>query len=100
MTIREYIKGRVRLLRIIRFGWFVIPVALILIFPKWAKASGYTWIIFAYVAMVAVFYAVAWQTKCPRCSKSLREFTTRAMTPRFGFSDSCPHCGVSLDEPM
>jgi hypothetical protein len=40
MTIRDYIKGRGRLLRVLTFGWFVLPVALIFIFPERAKRRG------------------------------------------------------------
>jgi hypothetical protein len=100
MTIREYIQSRVRLLRIIRLGWAVVPITVILIFPKWAKTFAVYLIAFAYLAMIAASSVVASQTKCPRCNGSLREFTSKWLNPRFGFSDSCPHCGVSIDEPM
>jgi hypothetical protein len=59
MTIREYIQSRVRLLRIIRLGWAVVPITVILIFPKWAKTFGVYLVGFAYVAMIA-----AWSVGC------------------------------------
>jgi predicted RNA-binding Zn-ribbon protein involved in translation (DUF1610 family) len=101
MTIREYIQGRARLLRVLTFGWFVLPVALIFMFPHRAKTSAILWLAVGYVAMVAIRYAIAWQTRCPRCGKSLWSVTTRA-TPPFSkiITYSCPKCGVSLDEPM
>jgi hypothetical protein len=75
MTIRDYIKGRGRLLRVLTFGWFVLPVALIFIFPERAKTSGIMWLAVGYVVMAAIRYAIAWQTRCPRCGKSLWSVT-------------------------
>jgi hypothetical protein len=100
MTIREYIKGRGRLLRVLTFGWIVLPLVPIFIFPG-LKTSWVAWLAFGYVAMVVIRYAIAWQTKCPRCRSSLWRVTMRAAAP-IGtiITYSCPHCGVSLDEPM
>jgi hypothetical protein len=101
MTIRDYVKGRGRLLQVLTFGWFVLPVALIFIFPERAKTSGILWLSVGYAAMAAIRYAIAWQTRCPRCGGSLWRVTMRAASP-FGkiITYSCPKCGVSLDEPM
>jgi hypothetical protein len=101
MTIREYVGRRGRLVRNLSFFWIVLPVALVFAFPVQAKTSGIAWLVVGYLAMVAVRYAIAWQTKCPRCSASLHKITMKAAGPNFGGTiDSCPHCGVSLDEPM
>ena len=98
MTIRDYIAGRGRLVRNLSFCWFLLPVALVFIFPEQAKTSGITWLAAGYIAMVAVRYAIAWQTKCPRCGRSLLKITMQAARPRFVRAlDSCPHCGVSLE---
>jgi hypothetical protein len=58
MTIRDYIKGRGRLLRVLTFGWFVLPIALIFIFPEKAKTSGILWLAVGYVVMAAIRYAI------------------------------------------
>jgi ribosomal protein S27AE len=101
MTIRDYIKSRGRLLRVLTFGWFVLPVALIFIFPERAKTSGIMWLAVGYVVMAAIRYAIAWQTRCPRCGKSLWSVTMRATSPLSKIiTCSCPKCGVSLDESM
>jgi hypothetical protein len=98
MTIREYIQRRVRLLRIMSFGWVLLLITLFFLSPRRIKSFGVAWILLAYVTMLTARYVIAWQTKCPRCRRSLRQFTLSPITPHFGFSDSCPHCGVSLDE--
>jgi ribosomal protein S27AE len=101
MTIRDYIKSRGRLLRVLTFGWFVLPVALIFIFPERAKTSGIMWLAVGYVVMAAIRYAIAWQTSCPRCGKSLWSVTMRATSPLSKIiTCSCPKCGVTLDESM
>jgi transcription elongation factor Elf1 len=41
------------------------------------------------------------RTTCPRCNKSLCKIAARSMNPRVTQRiKACPHCGVSLDEPM
>ena len=101
MTIREYIKGRALLVRYLSFGWIVFPVVPILAFPERAKTSWIAWLAIGYVVMAAVRYAIAWQTKCPRCGTSLFRITMGIAGGSFVKSaDACPHCGVSVDEPM
>ena len=97
-VIREYIKRRARLLQVIRLGWALVPIAIILSFRQWARQYGLYLVGFAYLTMLAVSWWIARQTKCPRCAGSLRQFTRAVPTRRFGLSDSCPHCGVNLDE--
>src|ERR1700733_2376667 len=100
MTIREYLTKRVWLLRAVRFGWAVVPLSLIFLFPQSARPHVLYLIGPAYIAMLAVSLWIMRQTRCPLCQGSLSEFTKKPMPARFGFSDSCPHCGVSFDEPM
>jgi len=101
MTIREYIKGRAVLVRYLSFGWIVFPMVPIFAFPERAKTSWIAWLAIGYVLMAAVRYAIAWQTKCPRCGTSLLRITMGTAGGSFVKSaDACPQCGVGFDEPL
>jgi len=54
----------------------------------------------AALLIACVMSAVLLRTKCPRCGFSLRKVISRGGSPTLPKLDACPHCGVSLDEPM
>jgi hypothetical protein len=100
MTIREYAQGRGKLLRIFSASW--VGVVLILAFavrPYLTLEDLRAWICAAMIPIFAVPMAIGWMTKCPRCNGRLST-VVYSVVRGYGVPDSCPHCGVSLDEPM
>jgi ribosomal protein S27AE len=53
--------------------------------------------VFWMVVMIAIGPLMRLLTKCPRCGGVLLHPIFRRVTPT---PDNCPHCGISLDEPM
>lgn len=104
MTIREYIKRRVRLAMGIGIGSWVL---LAIVGPL--GAGGYPLVqsllpLFAIIgatgfggAIISIMFI-----RCPKCRASLGQ--TVAMPTAIRLSgrqiNFCPYCGVSLDEPM
>jgi hypothetical protein len=95
MTIRDYIKRRVRWTMAIGLGGFIL-------FAFGGGAAGVP--IFAIIGAIGFGGAILLigNIRCPRCRASLGQ--TIAMPVGMYFvSDKvnfCPYCGVSLDEPM
>jgi hypothetical protein len=97
MTIREYIKRRFRNLLVVPVVALAVGVLLRITLPHRPfviTATG--------LGFLAAFAWTVWNVgriACPRCSvrlgSSAMVFAT--MNPKFR---KCPHCGVSLDEPM
>ena len=102
MRIREYVQGRGRLVRLLNLRWIVGPLALLLfIVPGLNQMSIVFGALTAFFLLLVASYAIAWQTKCPRCRDRLFTLTLRAAKPSFARTPAfCSHCGVSLDEPM
>lgn len=98
-TIRDYLIRRTRWLRALTFGaWLLFGLSI-----AFDRVGRNPWPL-SFVGFAVLFGAVLallFLVRCPKCGKPFREFS------RFGFGvgnrpqvDSCPHCGVNLDEPM
>jgi hypothetical protein len=95
MSIREVLKKRRRILIVVTlaaFLVFLLGVQLSLtLHRRWLAYLG------AIVFCAAGYLNNVW-LKCPRCHRSIG-FARRKGLPLFGVGESCPYCGVSLDEP-
>jgi hypothetical protein len=103
MTIREYIARRVKLARYFAAVWFFVLMLLAFtVFPALLSKNGTGWMVLGLMPMTVVFYLIGRWTICPRCQGSLSMMTINAFVPWHGGSmpDKCPHCAVSLDEPV
>ena len=95
MSIRDILQRRRRIL-------VAVMVAGVLVLILCAKVSWTLhrpWL--AYLGAIVFFVTVRLNDdwlKCPRCHRSM-EFARRKGLPLFGVGESCPYCGVSLDEP-
>jgi hypothetical protein len=97
MSIREVLKKRRRIKVVVTVGAalvFILGLQLSLTLHR-------TWLAYlgAFVFCGAVYLNTAW-LRCPRCHRSIgftRKVPRKAL-PLFGPGDSCPYCGVSLDE--
>jgi hypothetical protein len=102
MMIRDYVERRGRLARRVTF-WSMIGLAIG--FALWGAISKKTSPdanIAAPVAILLLVFPVieyVKRTRCLRCAGELSRLASRAMSRIPLDEDSCPHCGVSLDEP-
>jgi hypothetical protein len=98
MSIRDVLEKRRRIIVAVSVGAFLalflgVLVSVTLHRP-WLAYLG------AFVFLAAAYLNTAW-LRCPRCRRSIgfaRE-RPRKVLPPFGPGDSCPYCGVSLEEP-
>jgi len=103
MTIREYVERRGRLARKVTL-WSMLAV--IFAFALWgtlSKGTAPATNIAVTVAILLILVPVTEylrRTKCPRCRGDLSRIASRAMSrkPPDPSANSCPHCGVNLDE--
>jgi hypothetical protein len=97
MTIREYVEKRRTLIGRVQLLWAVVMISGS---PGLIKLPLIVFAI-AFVLWMAVMVAIAplmrLLTKCPRCHGLLLQPIFRKMIPT---PETCPHCGVSVDEPM
>ena len=103
MTIRQYIKRRVRWAALILVAGFAIFALPDTILDAQHKFSG-AWNVLRF-AMALPFLAgiiLLHNIRCPRCKSGLGETIAWAVTfPNFRPRPRhCPFCSVSLDEPM
>jgi hypothetical protein len=95
-TIRDVIKRRVRRLYAISLaGWVAFMITRIM-GPK----SGWTPLTIAEAAVLLVPLGIVKFVKCPKCSKPLGQIASAVALPWRRDPAYCPHCGVSLDDPM
>lgn len=103
MTIREYIVRRINLGRGVVIVWMIGMVTVAGMYPSyWSGLSAGWWFLASVTATVAVVGLIQWRTRCPRCASRFHRETFFAQRSKFWRStyDRCPHCGVSIDEPM
>ena len=95
MSIRDVLKGRHRILigvTLCAFLVFLLCVQLsVTLHRRWLAYLGV-------IVFLAAGYLNNLWLKCPRCHRSIG-FARRKGLPLFGVGESCPYCGVSLDEP-
>jgi hypothetical protein len=102
---RAYLKKRMALLKPVSIGGLVLGGALALDLrgTRHHPDPRDIWIYVALLAIVAIVLATQFvlqvRLSCPRCKQSLSHvallFAWTKDKPA-----SCPHCGVSFDEPM
>ncbi len=97
MSIREYIEKRNKLIVRVQLLWGAVMISgaagfarlrgthLIEVFALWM------------VVMIAIAPMMRWFSRCPRCGGVLLLPIWGKVTPT---PKNCPHCGVSVDEPM
>jgi uncharacterized membrane protein YfcA len=98
MSIREVIKRRRRILVAVTVCAFLVlflGVRLsVTLHRPWLAYLG------AFILFAAAYLNNIW-LKCPRCHRSIgfaRQVPHKSL-PLFAPGESCPYCGVSLDEP-
>jgi uncharacterized protein with PIN domain len=101
MTIREYLRGRTRLIRPLLFAWITLIALSMIVFPDLTKRWGVAWVLAWSLPAIAVLYRVFARIRCPRCNASLRSVVNTLINAKARPQiDFCPHCGVSFDEPI
>jgi hypothetical protein len=91
MTIREYLERRETLGRLALVLWVLVVLVVGLVFyPSLIGLFGTGALVIGILPMAVVLAAMERSTKCPRCKGKLA----------VGKFERCPHCGVSLDEPI
>jgi cell division protein FtsW (lipid II flippase) len=97
MTIRDHLKRRRNKAVVL-----VLPgIALCVVFAVFAPDSFWlNWLSLAvlFAGLVAVIVLLN-RTPCPQCQKPLGSIAARAANG-WATTAHCPHCRVSLDEPM
>lgn len=102
MTIREYCADRARSVRKVTIILGVIFLVSCSFYTTFAKLQINSWYI-AGAALLFIFIVMnvgMTRIKCPRCGTSLRRIAFNELTPVLPQITACPHCRVSLDEPM
>ena len=91
MTIREYMERRATLGRLALMLWVLVAIVVGLVFyPRLIGLFGTGVLVIGILPMIALLAVIERSTKCPRCKGRLAG----------GKFERCPHCGVSMDEPM
>jgi hypothetical protein len=103
MTIREYIKSRGRVVRKFSLVWIVTATILGFAFSSLVEhTDSRNWWVFMAITLVVVTTVIERRTKCPRCKRTLSKLVYESAWRTTGdiHDRACPHCKVSLDEPM
>jgi len=100
-TMRDYLKRKDRLavtLIVIGLALVVLRMGATLVFGAQELHSHlalFTWGRFLGLAFILGGAAMQSRLKCPKCNQRLGRRKRFASVP-----ESCPHCGVSFDEPL
>jgi hypothetical protein len=102
MTIREYCALRMRLARRIAIPLGVIFLLGSAAFQVLAKVRINSWYLAGVAGLIiaCVMLPIFRWTRCPCCGQSLSKVVASSGNGRLPQLDACPHCGVSLDQPM
>jgi hypothetical protein len=98
MTIREFLKRRANRLT----NWFMaslVPGVLCGVFARNNFPLLYSSIVLMFSMMLVLIFGMS-RTRCPRCGKRLENTASAANNPFSKREQFCPHCRVSVDEPM
>jgi endogenous inhibitor of DNA gyrase (YacG/DUF329 family) len=98
MTIREYLKRRGNRLT----NWFMaslVTSVLCVVFARNNFPLLYSSIVLMFGMMLVLIFGMS-RTPCPRCGKRLGNTASAANNPFSKRAQFCPHCGLSVDEPM
>jgi hypothetical protein len=97
VTIREYVEKRKKLIGRVQLLWGVVMVAGAVGLARLPEIFRVVVFVLWMVVMTAIPPMMRLLCRCPRCGGVL-------LRPIFGkvtsTPDICPHCGVSVDEPM
>jgi hypothetical protein len=101
MTIREYVVRRARFVQGFSWFWAIALLGMAMYHPTLIRTPDKAWILAIVVAVLSIDWVVGFTTNCPRCNRSLRSLVSK-VSAAWGNKTigSCPHCGVSLDEPL
>jgi hypothetical protein len=100
VTIRDYVKQRTRwALGVAALAW--LTVMALLSVPSISKSRDWpAWFLPCGAVMFLAIQAPK-LIKCPRCFRRFGDTANRIGVPLWRATiNFCPHCGVSLDEPM
>jgi hypothetical protein len=103
MTIREYIKSRGRVVRKFSLVWISTATIFGFALSSFVEHTvSRNWWVFMAITLVVVTTAIERRTKCPRCKRTLSQLVYESAWRTTGdiHDRVCPHCKVSLDEPM
>src|SRR5579859_6578750 len=97
MTIRDYLKRRRNQVALLVLPGVVFSVLSAIFAPDsfWLNWLSLAALFAGLVAVIALLY----RTPCPRCQHALGSIGARAANG-WAATAACPHCRVSLDEPM
>ena len=97
MTIREYVEKRRTLSSRIQLIWAVLVISGSIGLTRLPLIIFLIVFVFWMVVMIAIAPLMRLLTRCPRCGGMLLQPIFRRVTPT---PEKCPHCRISLDEPM
>jgi len=101
MTIREYLDRQITLVRAIYFVAIAALVVAIIFFPDVASRHGVAGYAALLGATVLATGRIMLKAVCPQCKGFLGEHVAAGIIGgQLRAHARCPHCGISLDEPM
>jgi hypothetical protein len=101
LTIREYIVRRGKWVNGVTLLWFVVTLLFFFVpHPSLSTNVYRVRLLAAVVPLVTLKFAIAWRTRCPRCGGGLSALVRSTASPKTDIDHVCPHCGVSIEEPM
>jgi hypothetical protein len=101
LTIRKYIVRRGKWVNGVTLLWFVVTLLFFFVPHSSVSKNVYRgWLLAAVVPLMSLIFAIGWRTRCPRCRGGLYSLVRSTSSPKTDIDHVCPHCGVSIDEPM
>jgi hypothetical protein len=101
LAIREYIVRRGKWVNGVTLLFVVVVVLFTIVpHPHLSNNTYRVWLTVGVVPLMALRFAIAWRTRCPRCDGGLSSLVRSTSSTATDIDHVCPHCGVSIDEPM
>ena len=97
---REYIVRRGKWLTRVTLFWLVVVLLFAFVPHSSVPKNVYRgWLLAAVLPLMSLIFVIGWRTRCPRCG-GLYSLVRSTRSPKTDIDHECPHCGVSMDEPM